>query len=78
MFRRLFWMSLGLGAGAAGAVMASRWMRRQADRVAPANLVREAGRGLMGLGGELAERLGEFRAGMAEREAELRAELGEE
>ncbi len=40
--RRLFWLALGLGAGAAGAIMARRFLRRQTAKVAPANLAREA------------------------------------
>src|SRR5207245_6787235 len=33
--RRIFWLALGLGAGATTAVMASRWTRQQAQKVAP-------------------------------------------
>jgi hypothetical protein len=47
--RRLFWLGLGLGAGVAAAIGASRWARRQASRVAPASLAREAKGGLVDL-----------------------------
>ena len=50
MFRRGFWVALGFGAGATGAVLASRWTKKQAARVAPATLAREAQGGLLDLG----------------------------
>jgi hypothetical protein len=74
--RRIFWLALGLGAGATGAVMSGRWMKRQTERMAPANLARQAGRGAVGLGSTLAEATKEFRAGAKEREAEIRSGLG--
>ena len=40
--RRLFWVALGLGAGAASAIIASRFVRKQTAKVAPSNLAREA------------------------------------
>ena len=48
--RRTFWLAMGLGAGATGAVMASRWVRRQARRMAPPNLARQFGRTVQDLG----------------------------
>jgi len=75
--RRLFWFGVGVGAGAAGALAASRWVGRQAERLAPANLARSARGAIAGAGGDASETLvaaaQEFRKGMAEREAELRA-----
>jgi hypothetical protein len=75
--RRLFWLATGLGAGATGTILVSRWLRRQADRLAPPNLARQAGRVLTAAGADLADTLAgaveAFREGMAEREAELRA-----
>lgn len=74
--RRLFWLALGLGAGATGTVLLSRWLARQAERFAPPNVARQAGRVLSSAGGDVAGSLGAavdaFREGMAEREAELR------
>ena len=75
MFRRGFWVALGLGAGAASAIMASRWARKQADRVAPATIAREAKGGLLDLGKLVSESIAEGRQAMEERERELRAEL---
>jgi hypothetical protein len=73
--RRGFWVALGLGAGATGAVIASRWGRRQANKVKPATLAREAKGGLLDLSKLVAESLEEGRRAMEERERALRAEL---
>jgi hypothetical protein len=75
MMRRGFWVGLGLGAGATGAFLASRWARKQAGRVAPATLAREAKGGLFDLGKLVSESIAEGKAAMAERERELRREL---
>jgi hypothetical protein len=72
--RRLFWVCLGLGAGAASAVMASRWTRRQAKRVAPATIARETKGGLMDLTKLFSESIAEGKQAMAERERELHRE----
>ena len=73
--RRGFWVALGLGAGATGAIVATRWARRQANRVKPATLAREAKGGLLDLSKLVAESLEEGKRAMEERERELRAEL---
>lgn len=70
--RRLFWLAFGLGAGAAGAVLASRWTRRQADRVRPRTIAREARGGLLDLSKLVAESIEEGRRAMDERERQLR------
>ncbi len=71
--RRLFWVALGLGAGVAGAVMTRRFLRKQAARVAPANLTREARGGLMDLAKLFNESIAEGREAMREKERELRS-----
>jgi len=75
VFRRGFWVALGLGAGATGAVLASRWTKKQAARVAPATLAREAKGGLLDLGKLVSESIAEGRQAMEDRERELRADL---
>jgi hypothetical protein len=70
--RRIFWLAVGLGAGAAGAIMTMRFARRQARKVAPANLAREARGGLMDLAKLVSESINEGREAMREREEELR------
>jgi hypothetical protein len=73
--RRGFWVALGLGAGATGAVLASRWARRQANKVKPTTLAREAKGSLLDLSKLVAESIEEGKRAMEERERELRAEL---
>jgi len=72
--RRLFWAALGLGAGMAGAVMTARFARRQADKVAPSRIAREAKGGLMDLAKLVSESLAEGERAMREREDQLRRE----
>ena len=76
--RRGFWVALGLGAGATGAIIASRWARKQANRVKPATLAREAKGGLLDLSKLVAESIEEGRRAMDERERQLRADLDED
>jgi hypothetical protein len=73
--KRGFWVALGLGAGATGTVLASRWAKKQANRVAPATIAREAKGGLFDLGKLVTESIAEGKRAMDEREAELRAEF---
>jgi hypothetical protein len=70
--RRVFWLALGLGAGAAGAIMTMRFARRQARKVAPANLAREARGGLMDVAKLFSESIAEGKEAMREKEDELR------
>jgi DNA-binding IclR family transcriptional regulator len=72
----VFWLALGLGAGATGAVLAARWFERQTRRMAPANLARQASGTVRDLSSLVGEALREFRQGMAEKEAEVRSSLG--
>jgi len=71
--RRFFWVALGLGAGVAGAIMSMRFLRKQAGKVAPANLAREARSGLMDVARLFSESLAEGREAMREKERELEA-----
>ena len=73
--KRPFWVALGLGAGATGAIIASRWTKRQAKRVAPTTIAREAKGGLMDFSRLVSESIQEGRQEMDRREAELRAGL---
>jgi hypothetical protein len=75
MFRRVFWLAVGLGAGSTAVIMANRWAQRQAARMAPANLAREASNAVRELGTVLADAAKDFRTGMTEREAEIRGAL---
>lgn len=73
--RRMFWLTVGVGVGTAGTIYVLRWARRQRDRFAPTRVVQQATEVARDLGQLLTEALEEFRKGMAEREAELRAGL---
>lgn len=74
--KRGFWVALGLGAGATGAILASRWTKRQAKRVAPRTLAREARGGVLDFTKLVSESIQEGKRAMAEREAELRHDHG--
>jgi hypothetical protein len=74
--RRGFWVALGLGAGATGAILASRWTRKQAHRVAPQTIAREAKGGLMDLTKLVSESIQEGKRAMDDRERELRHGAG--
>ena len=73
--RRAFWVALGLGAGVTAAVLTSRWMRKQTERMAPANVGRQLQDTFQDIGQLVREILEEWRKGMAEKEAEIRAQL---
>jgi hypothetical protein len=74
--KRGFWVALGLGAGATGAILASRWTKKQAQRVAPQTLVREAKGGVLDFTKLVSESIQEGKRAMADREAELRRDHG--
>ena len=71
----LFWVAVGVGAGVTAAVMVSRWARRKREALAPSNLARQAADRAGDLGSVLRDAAKEFRLGMAEKEAEIRASL---
>ena len=73
--RRLFWIALGLGAGIAGAVMTMRFARRQAQKVSPSHLAREAKGGIMDFAKLVSESITEGERAMREKEQELRRDL---
>jgi hypothetical protein len=73
--RRLFWVALGLGAGAASAILATRFVRKQTAKVAPANLAREARGGMMDLAKLVSDSLAEGKAAMRQKEDDLHSGL---
>ena len=70
--RRLFWLAFGLGAGATGAVLFSRWTKKQAARAKPQTIAREAKGGLLELSKLVSESIEEGKRAMDERARELR------
>ena len=73
--RRLFWLAAGLGAGAVGALVASRFAKRQMSKVAPTTIARGARGGLLDLSKRISESLAEGKRAMDDREREVRREL---
>jgi hypothetical protein len=75
--RRAFWTLFGIGMGAAIGIGVMRWTRRTAERLKPGSMSQRA----LDFAQDWRERLGdaiqEGRVAMAEREAELRAQLVE-
>jgi hypothetical protein len=73
--KRLFWLSAGLGAGTAGAILVSRWLRRQRERLSPASIGAQVSEGLHDLGELFREAMADARAATRQREAEIWAEV---
>jgi hypothetical protein len=73
--RRLFWLALGLGAGATTAVLVARRVRRASEAVAPANVAKDVQQAVSDLGRLVKESLEAGRRAMTDKEAEVRAEL---
>lgn len=76
--RRAFWVAVGLGAGVTAAVMVSRWMRRQRERLSPVNIGSQLAEGARDLGRLVREAVDEGRHAFIEKEQELKASLGGE
>lgn len=70
--RRLFWLAVGLGAGAASAIMAGRFTRKQVEKAKPQTIAREAKGSLLDLSKLVAESIEEGKRAQADRERELR------
>jgi hypothetical protein len=75
--KRIFWTLFGLGMGAAIGIGVMRWASRTAERLTPRSLGQRTLEAAAQWRERLADALEEGRAAMAEREAELRAQLVE-
>ena len=75
MFKRLFWLTVGLTLGYGSSFWFMRKLRRAVERLAPERLSRDVVTGARSLGAEVRAALDDGKAGMRERETELRAEL---
>lgn len=75
--KRAFWTVFGIGMGAAIGIGVMRWTRRTAEQLTPGSLSQRALDFAQDWRERLGEALQEGRAAMAEREAELRAQLVE-
>ena len=75
MFKRLFWLCVGIGLGAGMAYWLQKFVRQTAERYSPERVSNELVDGARKLGTDLRKALDEGREAMRKREAELRAEL---
>jgi len=75
VIKRGFWLGAGLAAGATGAVLASRWVKKQTKKMAPTSVARQMQHNLVDLSKRVAESAAEGKRAMEDREQEIRAEL---
>jgi len=75
MFKRLFWLCVGVSLGAGMAYWLQKFVRQTAERYSPERVSNELTDGARKLGTDLRKALDEGREAMRKREAELRAEL---
>lgn len=75
MFKRLFWLTVGLTLGSTGSLWVMRKVRRTIERFAPERLSQDVVTGARSFGAEMRAAVDEGRSGMRQREGELRAEL---
>ena len=75
MFKRLFWLSVGLTIGYGTSFWLMRTVRRTVERLTPERIGQDVMAGARSLAAEVRAALEEGRAAMRAREAELRAEI---
>ncbi len=75
MFKRLFWLTVGLTLGSTGSLWVMRKLQRTVERFTPERLSQDVVAGARSFGAEMRAAVDEGRSGMRQREAELRAEL---
>lgn len=78
MFKRLFFMLLGVGLGLVLGSWVVRRLERTTESLRPENLASAAGRRAGGLGGRVRVAVDAGRLAAAEKEAELRASFARE
>jgi hypothetical protein len=75
VFKRLFWLCVGLGLGFGLSFWLARFLRQTAERYSPERVSGDVADGLRRLGADVRAAVAEGREAMREREAELRADL---
>lgn len=78
MFKRLFWLTVGVMLGLGASVWFMRFVRESVARLSPERVSRDLAGGLRRAGDEIAAALREGGETMRAREQELRHELREE
>ena len=75
MFKRIFWLAIGLGLGFGMSFWFMRFIRETVDRYRPERVSQDLAGAISKLGDDLRAAVREGRMAMAEREEELRAEV---
>ncbi len=75
MFKRLFWLCVGIGLGAGMSYWLARFVRQTAERYSPERVSGDMADGVRRLRNNLRVAVDEGREAMRKREAELRADL---
>ena len=75
MFKRLFWLCVGVGLGAGMAYWLQKFLRQTAERYSPERVSGDVADGVRRIGTDLRRAVNEGRETMRKREAELWAEL---
>jgi hypothetical protein len=76
VFRRLFWLLIGLGFGFGTSFWLMRFVKETAARYSPERVSADLAGAIKGLGTDIRLAVADGRDAMREREAELRAEVG--
>jgi hypothetical protein len=75
VFKRLFWLTVGISVGVYGVLRTQRSLRRRAGRLRPESMATEVTTALRELRVDLRKAIDEGRSAMSLREAELREQL---
>jgi len=75
MFKRIFWLAIGLGLGFGMSFWLMRFLRETVDRYRPERVSQDLAGAISKLGDDLRAAVSEGRLAMREREEELRAEV---
>ena len=75
MFKRIFWLAVGLGLGFGLSFWFMRFLRETVDRYRPERVSQDLAGAISKLGDDLRAAVSEGRLAMREREEELRAEV---
>jgi hypothetical protein len=75
VFKRIFWLAIGLGIGFGMSFWFMRFIRETVDRYRPERVSQDLAGAISKLGDDLRAAVREGRMAMSEREEELRAEV---
>jgi len=75
VFRRLFWLFMGVGFGFGASFWIMRFVKHTAARYSPERVSNDLADAIKGIGTDLRLAVADGRAAMREREAELRADV---